>query len=475
MRRTKIVCTLGPSANTEEAIKSLALAGMNVARLNFSHGDFEEHGGRFERLKKIRKELALPIAALLDTKGPEIRIGTFYNDDHKRVDIEEGQTFTLTGRDVEGTNEIVSLTYKELAHDIKPGGKILLDDGLIELEVKKIDDLDIICKAINGGNIGGKRGVNVPNLHINMPFVSEKDYADIVFAVEQGFDFIAASFTRTAEDVLQVRKIIADQKKGHVSIIAKIENQEGVNNIDDILKVADGVMVARGDMGVEIPLEEVPVIQKMIIEKANKVGKPVITATQMLDSMMKNPRPTRAEATDVANAIYQGTSAVMLSGETANGKYPAEAVKTMARIAERTEADIDYVKALRANKACEGDLDITEAISHATCTTAADLEAKAIITVTKSGDTARMISKYHPDSLIAGCSPNEKVCRQLNLSWGVTPICIAEESNLDALIDASVEAAKYTGLVESGDTVVMTAGQPGVVGKTNLIKAAVVD
>ena len=282
MRRTKIVCTLGPSANTEEAIKSLALAGMNVARLNFSHGDFEEHGGRFERLKKVRKELALPIAALLDTKGPEIRIGTFYNDDHKRIDIEEGQTFTLTGRDgVEGTNEIVSLTYKELAHDIKPGGKILLDDGLIELEVVKIDDLDIICKAINGGNIGGKRGVNVPNLHINMPFVSEKDYADIVFAVEQGFDFIAASFTRTAEDVLQVRKIIADQKKDHVKIIAKIENQEGVDNIDEILKVADGVMVARGDMGVEIPYEEVPVIQKMIIEKANKAGKPVITATQM--------------------------------------------------------------------------------------------------------------------------------------------------------------------------------------------------
>ena len=474
MRRTKIVCTLGPSANTEEAIKSLALAGMNVARLNFSHGDFEEHGGRFERLKKVRKELALPIAALLDTKGPEIRIGTFYNDDHKRIDIEEGQTFTLTGRDgVEGTNEIVSLTYKELAHDIKPGGKILLDDGLIELEVVKIDDLDIICKAINGGNIGGKRGVNVPNLHINMPFVSEKDYADIVFAVEQGFDFIAASFTRTAEDVLQVRKIIADQKKDHVKIIAKIENQEGVDNIDEILKVADGVMVARGDMGVEIPLEEVPGIQKMIIDKANKVGKPVITATQMLDSMIKNPRPTRAEATDVANAIYQGTSAIMLSGETANGKYGPEAVRTMVKIAERTEADIDYVAQLKSDKSY--DLDITGAISHATCTTAADLNAKAIVTVTKSGDTAKMISKYHPDSLIVGCSPNEKVCRQLNLCWGVTPICISEESSLDALFDRSVEAAKYTGLVEAGDTVVMTAGQPGVVGKTNLIKAVVVE
>ena len=471
MRRTKIVCTLGPAADSKEAIKRLAQEGMNVARLNFSHADYDEHGARLKRLQEVRKELALPIAALLDTKGPEIRLGTFKDD--IKVSLKEGQKFTITGDEVEGTEEIASISYKELAHDIKVGGKILIDDGLVELEVVSIDGLSMECKVLNAGEISGKKSVNVPNLHINMPFVSEKDYSDIVFAVEQGFDFIAASFTRTADDILQIRKIIADQKKEHVQIIAKIENQEGVDNIDEILKVADGVMVARGDMGVEIPLEEVPGIQKMIIDKANKIGKPVITATQMLDSMIKNPRPTRAEVTDVANAIYQGTSAIMLSGETANGKYGPEAVRTMVKIAERTEADIDYVAQLKSSKSY--DLDITGAISHATCTTAADLSAKAIVTVTKSGDTAKLISKYHPDSMIVGCSPNEKVCRQLNLCWGVTPICISEESSLDALFDRSVEAAKYTGLVESGDTVVMTAGQPGVVGKTNLIKAVVVE
>ena len=470
MRRTKIVCTLGPSANTEEAIKSLALAGMNVARLNFSHGDFEEHGGRFERLKKVRKELALPIAALLDTKGPEIRIGTFYNDDHKRIDIEEGQTFTLTGRDgVEGTNEIVSLTYKELAHDIKPGGKILLDDGLIELEVVKIDDLDIICKAINGGNIGGKRGVNVPNLHINMPFVSEKDYADIVFAVEQGVDFIAASFKRTAEDVLQVRKIIADQKKEHVKIIAKIENQEGVDNIDEILKVADGVMVARGDMGVEIPFEELPAIQKKLITKCRMLGKRVITATEMLESMIHNPRPTRAEISDVANAVYDGSSAVMLSGESAAGKFPVEAVRNMAQIAEFTEAQTSYQDFFRNSHFRINDN--LDALSHATCAMAIDVDVKGIVVCSVSGKTAMMVSRFRCPVDILGMTTDPKVWRKLGLSWGVTPVLTEAFPTMDVMFYYAMNSARRYLPVKRGDNVVLTGGPiNGKSGNTNTIK-----
>lgn len=471
MRKTKIVCTLGPSTSTEEKMKSLMLAGMNVARFNFSHGDHAQHKNNLQMLRKVSRELDIPVASLLDTKGPEIRLGLFENGS---AQLNTGDIFTLTTEEISGTSERASISYPNLPNDIDVGTTILLDDGLIELKVTDISGSEIVCKVLNGGKISDRKGVNVPDVSLSMPYISQKDHDDIVFGIEQGFDFIAASFCRSADDILEIRKIMDSKKCDTIRLIAKIENSEGVNNIDEILRVSDGVMIARGDMGVEIPLEDVPVLQKILIKKAYNAGKQVITATQMLDSMMKNPRPTRAEATDVANAIYDGTSAIMLSGETAAGAYPIEAVRTMAKIAERAEQDINY-KTRFFNRSFDTRSDVTNAISHATCTTAHDLGASAIITVTKSGLTARMISKYRPEVPIIGCTTIPQVCRQMNMSWGVTPLMVDEKDNTDELFNHAVDTAQKAGLVKSGDIVVVTAGVPlGISGTTNLLKVHVV-
>ena len=480
-RKTKIICTLGPAVDNEDVMRALIQEGMNVARFNFSHGPHDEQMGRLKMLRKLRAELGKPVAALLDTKGPEIRLGQF---EKGKTELKTGRGFTLTTDDISGTDDRVSITYKNLWNDVKPGDHILIDDGLVGLEVveirpvanpvnKEINPMDIVCRVLNDGVISDKKGVNVPNVDLTMPFISEKDYGDICFAVDNDYDFIAASFVRTAEDVMEIRKILAEKGGEDIKIISKIENMQGVRNIDEIIRVSDGIMVARGDMGVEIPLEDVPVMQKMIIKKVCDAGKIVITATQMLDSMMKHPRPTRAEATDVANAIYDGTSAIMLSGETAAGMYPIEAVKTMVRIATRTEQDINYLQRFRQRRTmCNPD--VTSAISHATCTMAGDLSAAAIVTVTKSGRTAKMISKYRPNCTIVGECLNEKVCRQLNLEWGVEPVLIAEEKNADLLFEKAVDVAEATGFVSKGDIVVLTGGVPlGVSGTTNLIKVQV--
>ena len=480
-RKTKIICTLGPAVDNEDVMRALIQEGMNVARFNFSHGPHDEQMGRLKMLRKLRTELGKPVAALLDTKGPEIRLGQF---EKGKTELKTGRGFALTTDDITGTDDRVSITYKNLWNDVKPGDHILIDDGLVGLEVieirpvanpvnKAINPMDIVCRVLNDGVISDKKGVNVPNVDLTMPFISEKDYGDICFAVDNDYDFIAASFVRTAEDVMEIRKILAEKGGEDIKIISKIENMQGVRNIDEIIRVSDGIMVARGDMGVEIPLEDVPVMQKMIIKKVCDAGKIVITATQMLDSMMKHPRPTRAEATDVANAIYDGTSAIMLSGETAAGMYPIEAVKTMVRIATRTEQDINYLQRFRQRRAmCNPD--VTSAISHATCTMAGDLSAAAIVTVTKSGRTARMISKYRPNCTIVGECLTEKVCRQLNLEWGVEPVLIAEEKNADMLFEKAVDVAEATGFVSKGDIVVLTGGVPlGVSGTTNLIKVQV--
>lgn len=481
-RKTKIVCTLGPATDNENVMRRLIEEGMNVARFNFSHGSHEEQMGRLLMLRKLREEMNRPVAALLDTKGPEIRLMEFADG---KVELKDGQMFTLTTEEIKGDATRVSITYKDLPKDVKVGSRILIDDGLIEMEVAEIKPtagaktkngetpMDIVCRVINGGAVSNKKGVNVPNVELSMPYISEKDYSDIVFAVENDYDFIAASFVRTADDVLAIRKILEEKGGEDINIISKIENMQGVENIDDIIRVSDGIMVARGDMGVEIPLEDVPVIQKMIIKKVCEAGKKVITATQMLDSMMKHPRPTRAEATDVANAIYDGTSAIMLSGETAAGMYPIEALKTMVRIAVRTEQDINYVQRFKQRKTmCNPD--VTNAISHATCTMAGDLNAAAIITVSKSGRTARMVSKYRPDCPIIGTCLTDKVYRQLALSWGVIPLLIEEKTQAEELFDYAVDAAESAGLIERGDVVVLTAGVPlGVSGTTNLIKVQV--
>lgn len=482
-RKTKIVCTLGPATDDENVLRSLIEEGMNVARFNFSHGSHEEQAGRLKMLKKLREEMKLPIAALLDTKGPEIRLREFADG---KAELQDGQTFILTTEEITGDASRVSITYKDLPGDVKPGNKILIDDGLIEMEVTAIrpvagakpdaegnKPMDIVCHVINGGMVSNKKGVNVPNIALSMPYISEKDYSDIVFAVENDYDFIAASFVRTADDVLAIRKILEDNGGEGINIISKIENMQGVMNIDEIIRVSDGIMVARGDMGVEIPLEDVPVIQKMIIKKVCEAGKKVITATQMLDSMMKHPRPTRAEATDVANAIYDGTSAIMLSGETAAGLYPIEALKTMVRIAIRTEQDINYLQRFKQRKTMSNP-DVTNAISHATCTMAGDLNAAAIITVTKSGRTARMVSKYRPNCPIVGGCLTQNIYRQLALSWGVIPLLLEEKSQAEELFDYAVDAAEKVGIIEQGDIVVLTAGVPlGVSGTTNLIKVQV--
>ena len=466
MRKTKIICTIGPASESEERLKELMLAGMNVARFNFSHGTHEEQKVKLTRVIKVSNELGLPVATLLDTKGPEIRLKDFEGG---KAMLEAGQQFTLTTDEVMGTAEKASITYKNLKDDVKKGMTILIDDGKIEMTIEKITENDIVCRVINGGAVSNHKGINVPGAILSMPYISDVDRADITFCAQMGFDFLAASFARCKEDILEVRKIL-DEHKSKAKIIAKIENMQGIDNLDEILEVSDGIMVARGDMGVEIPLEEVPVIQKTMIKKAVAMGKHVITATQMLESMINNPRPTRAETADVANAIYDGTTAIMLSGESAAGKYPLEAVRTMARIAERTEQDIDYSGRMKkVTQDMKGD--ITTAISHATCTTAADLNAAAIITVTMSGFTAGMVSRFKPGCTIIGCSVNPRVCRQLNLLWGVEPLLIEKKDTAGDLFEEATLQAKKAGLIKEGDVVVLTAGVPlGTTGTTNMLR-----
>ena len=467
MRKTKIVCTIGPASEKEETLRELIRAGMNVARLNFSHGDHAGHAQKLERIRKVSREMNIPVAALLDTKGPEIRLGNFEGG---KTELKEGQKFILTTEEVAGNAQRASVTYKNLVHDVKPHSRVLIDDGLIEMEVESVTGTDIVCTVKNGGPVSDHKGINVPGTVLTMPFINEKDRADILFGCEMGFDFIAASFVRCKQDILEIRKILEEQGS-RIQIIAKIENLQGIENLEEILEAADGIMVARGDMGVEIPMEEVPIIQKRMIRQAVMAGKHVITATQMLDSMIHHPRPTRAEITDVANAIYDGTTAIMLSGETASGSYPVEAVRTMARIAERTERDIDY--RVRVRRPGDNMLaqDITSSICHAVCHVASELNVKAIITVTMSGFTSAMIARYKPQCPIIGCTTGRLIWRQMNLQWGVHPLLIAQESIAEDLFREAIAAAKNAGYVQKGDTVVLTAGVPlGISGNTNMLR-----
>ena len=465
MRKTKIICTLGPSTDKEGVLRDLIANGMNVARFNFSHGSHEEHLGRLEKLKALREELGKPVAALLDTKGPEIRLKDFKNGVENLV---AGQTFTLTTRDVEGTNEICSITYKDLPMDVEPNGTIMLDDGLIKLQIQTVNDTDIVCTVLNSGKIKNKKGVNVPGVHLSMPYMSQRDKDDIIFGIQQGYDFIAASFVRTAQDVYEIRNLL-NQYDSNIRIIAKIENREGVNNIDSILAAADAVMVARGDLGVEIDFTELPGIQKTIIDRSFSFGKPIVTATQMLDSMIVNPRPTRAEISDVANAIYDGTSAIMLSGETAAGAYPVDALKTMSAIAERTEQE-NHARFVPLTENT-GKISVSDATAHAACLTAKDVNAAAIVTVSESGTTARLLSKYRPQQPIIACVMREQVQRQLSLSWGITPLMMSLAHSTDELIEMSTALAKENGYLHNGELAVVTAGVPvGVSGTTNMIK-----
>ena len=466
MRKTKIICTLGPSTDKDGVLRELIANGMNVARFNFSHGSHEEHKGRLDLLKSLREELGKPVAALLDTKGPEIRLKDFKNGTEM---LEAGQTFTLTTRDVEGTKEICSITYKDLPQDVAPGGTIMLDDGLIKLQIQTVNDTDIVCTVLNSGKIKNKKGVNVPGVHLSMPYMSQRDKDDIIFGIEQGFDFIAASFVRTAQDVYEIRNLL-NEYDSNIRIIAKIENREGVNNIDSILSAADAVMVARGDLGVEIDFTELPGIQKSVIDRSFSFGKPIVTATQMLDSMMVNPRPTRAEISDVANAIYDGTSAIMLSGETAAGAYPVEALKTMSAIAERTETE-NHARVEYLTEATNGKISVSDATAHAACLTAKDVNAAAIVTVSESGTTARLLSKYRPQQPIIACVMKEQVQRQLSLSWGITSLMMPLAHSTDELIEMSTALAKENGFLHNGELAVVTAGVPvGISGTTNMIK-----
>ena len=469
-KKTKIVCTLGPASDSEEILTQLVENGLNVCRFNFSHGSHEEQKARMDTAKKVREKLNLPVALLLDTKGPEIRTGNFADPE---VLLEQGNQFTITMDDVLGTKEKCTVSYKGLINDVKVGDTILIDDGLVGLRITEIKDQDIICVVENSGIVKNHKGVNLPGVKINLPALTEKDISDIEFGIEQGIDFIAASFVRKASDVLAIREILENNNATHIQIISKIENQEGVENLDEILQVSDGLMVARGDLGVEVPTEEIPIIQKNMINKCNELGKPVITATQMLDSMIRNPRPTRAEVTDVANAIYDGTDAIMLSGETAAGKYPVEAVKVMASIAKRIEETLNYEELLKASN-LKGST-VTDAISYATCTTAVELNASAIVTSTSSGHTARMVSKFRPKTPIVAATDSEVTKRQLSLSWGVYTAKAPKASNTDEVVEYSIDVAKEAGYVNEGELVVITAGVPvGQSGTTNLIKVHVI-
>jgi len=464
MRNTKIVCTIGPASDNIEVMKKLLEAGMNVARLNFSHGTHEEHAVRIEKLRRAAGEAGRPLAIILDTKGPEVRTGGLKD---QTVELKAGQNLLLVTRDQPGDASQVSVSYPGLPGDVKPGDTILLDDGLIALEVLSTGENEINCRVMNGGILGEHKGVNVPGVEINLPAVTDKDRADLLFAVEHDLDYIAASFMRTPADVHDVRRVLEEQGS-NIPIIAKIESRAGVSNLEEILQVADGIMVARGDLGVEIPPEEVPLVQKRIIRACNLAGKPVITATQMLDSMIRNPRPTRAEASDVANAIFDGTDAVMLSGETASGKYPLEAAQTMSRIALAAENDFNFTG--RTGTYGELPQTVTDSISQASCAIALELQAAAIITPTSSGSTARMVSKYRPKAPIIAVTPYPKVQRSLCLVWGVEPILVEEKQGTDEILNAAVAAALTQGLIKSGEMVILTAGLPGVPGTTNLLK-----
>ena len=478
MKKTKIICTMGPNTNDRELMKKLVENGMDIARFNFSHGDHEEQKARMDMLKAIREEVGKPVAILLDTKGPEIRTGLL--KDGKKVNLEEGQTFTLTTEKIEGDEKRVSITYDGLAEDVEIGKTILIDDGLIELKVKNITDTDIICTVINGGELGQRKGVNVPNVPVRLPALTQKDREDIIFGVEQGVDFIAASFVRSAEGVLEIKALLKECNAPHIPIIAKIENAEGIKNIDEILHCADGIMVARGDLGVEIPAQEVPYLQKLLIQKCNDNYKPVITATQMLDSMIRNPRPTRAEVTDVANAVYDGTDAVMLSGETAQGKYPLEALQMMVEIVKNTENHLDYDALLE--KAQENQKkSIASAIGYSSVATAASLKAKCILTPTASGATARVVSKFKPEAMIVGVTPNEETLRRMQIYRGEYPIISIPYSTTEEIFDEAINLASVKGLVETGDIVVVTAGIPAPAvkkareGMSNMMRIAIVE
>ncbi|MCI7214158.1 pyruvate kinase [Dysosmobacter sp.] len=467
MRKTKIVCTLGPSTDREGVLREMIQAGMNVARFNFSHGTHAEHKARLDALKTLREELDAPVAAMLDTKGPEVRLKDFAGG---RVHLTAGQEFTLTTVQVEGDAHRCSITYGELPGDVKAGDTILLDDGLVRLTVLETSETEIRCRVENDGDMKNHKGVNVPGVRLNMPYMSQQDRDDLLFGAEQGFDYVAASFVRSAADVRELRHVL-DKAGSRMRIIAKIENQEGVSNLPEILDAADGIMVARGDMGVEIDFAEIPLIQKNMIARCVACGKPVITATQMLDSMMENPRPTRAEITDVANAIYDGTSAIMLSGETAAGRYPVESVKTMDAIARRTESDINHVKRMAQMVGGRNRLSVAAATAHAACTTAQEIGADAILTVSQRGTTARLVSRFHPGTPIIACLLDQQVRRQMALYWGVEPIMMPYASSTDELVDFAVQAAAQAGVVHEGDLVVVTAGVPvGVAGTTNMIR-----
>ncbi|MEX2416658.1 MAG: pyruvate kinase [Paenibacillaceae bacterium] len=467
MRKTKIVCTIGPSSEAPEMLKKLIAAGMNVARLNFSHGDFEEHGSRINNIRAAAEELGANIAILLDTKGPEIRTGKLKEEP---IDLVQDEHIILTTEEILGDAKRISITYADLPKDVHIGSTILIDDGLIGLKVVSVEGAEIKCLIVNGGTLKSKKGVNVPGVSISLPGITEKDRADIIFGIQQGVDFIAASFVRKAVDVLEIRALLEEYDAKHIQIISKIENQEGVNNLEEILQVSDGLMVARGDLGVEIPAEEVPLVQKSMITKSNFAGKPVITATQMLDSMQRNPRPTRAEASDVANAIFDGTDAIMLSGETAAGKYPVESVQTMSRIAERAESALEYREIL-VKQSLAQQTTVTEAISQSVANSALDLDAKAIITATESGYTARMVSKYRPKAPIIAVTPNLQVMRRLALIWGVLTVQGEVAKSTDEMFEMAVESCVNTGHIHLGDLVIITAGVPvGRSGTTNLIK-----
>ncbi len=472
MRKTKIICTLGPAVDSEDMIRTLIRTGMDAARFNFSHGSHGEHLERLNMLKSVRDAMGRPVATILDTKGPEIRIRSF---DTKSITLESGDIFTLTTQDVVGNRGWVSVTYPKLHEELAPGQEILIDDGLVAIRVDRIEGAEIVCTVENGGTLSANKSINIPGVHIQLPALTEKDVDDIRFGVANDFDFIAASFVRRAADVEAVRAVLHECGGDDVKIIAKIENQEGVDNLDEILEAADGIMVARGDLGVEIPAARVPILQKQMIRKGLQLGKPVITATQMLDSMMRNPRPTRAEVSDVANAVYDGTGSVMLSGETAGGKYPVEAITAMVGIVTETERAIDYWKQFQKQRILPAS-NINDAITHTCCLTAKDLNAKAILTATYSGRSARMICRFRPACPIAAMTMHEKVRRQLNISWGVTPFLTGEVNSTDRIFSLSAEVALKEKLVENGDTVVITAGVPlGKSGSTNLIKAQVID
>ena len=478
MKKTKIVCTMGPNTNDKDLMRKLVESGMDIARFNFSHGDHEEQKSRMDMLKEIREEVGSPVAILLDTKGPEIRTGLLREG--KKVNLEEGQIFTLTTEVIEGDERKVSITYDGLVEDLEIGKTILIDDGLIELKVKELTDTEIVCTVVNGGELGQRKGVNVPNVPVRLPALTQKDREDIIFGVEQDVDFIAASFVRSAEGILEIKELLKECNAPYIPIIAKIENAEGITNIDEILQCADGIMVARGDLGVEIPPQEVPYLQKWLIQKCNDHYKPVITATQMLDSMMRNPRPTRAEVTDVANAVYDGTDAVMLSGETAQGKYPLEALQMMVRIVKNTEKHLDYDNLLEKAQA-NGKKSISSAIGYSSVATATSLNAQCIITPTASGATARVISKFRPKAMIVGVTPNEDALRRMQIFRGVYPLKSIPYQSTEEICEDAIKLAKANGMVKTGDIVVVTAGIPSPVikkeseGMSNMMRIAIVE